>query len=469
MSKLNCFVLLALISAAMAQIQPSPTPFINQPLVPDAAKPGSGAFTLKVQGTAFGSGSVIRWNDKKLKTTFVSNTELTARVAASEIAKAGTATVTVKNPSPGGGFSNVAYFQVTTQAKKVSFNGATYPAGQEPYALVSGDFNKDGIVDLAVANVTGGTVSILLGNGDGTFKAQNQIQAGYGPIALGVGDFNGDGKLDLAVANNGNASNGKPGTVTILLGNGKGGFRLGGTFDTGSGPDSVAVGDFNGDGELDLALSNYNVGRGNTVAVLLGNGDGTFQPYVSYPTGSAPESIATEDLNGDGILDLVTANEFASTVSVLLGNGDGTFKSNVDYATGKAPIAIAVADLNGDNKPDLVAVDLSANAVSVLLGNGDGTFQSHVDYPTPSAPVALAIADFNADQHQDLLVVNQGANNVSFLSGKGNGTFKPHVDFNAGSEPQGIAIADFNGDGRLDVSVVNVFSTEISVLLQTSK
>jgi FG-GAP-like repeat/FG-GAP repeat len=465
MKRIGYFLLLVIFFDGLVLAASHPVPLVDQPLVPDAAIPGAAGFTLKVHGAGFLSSSVVNWSGSALKTHFVSSTELTAKVPSSDLSKPGTATVSVVNP--GSRVSNVSYFQIVKPKKSASLQFATYGTGSEPYAVAVGDFNGDGKLDLVVPNVSATTVSILLGNGDGTFQTQSEYQAGYAPIAVGVADLNGDGRLDLAVVNNGNDSNGHPGTVTILLGNGDGSFTTGKAFNTGNGPNSVAVGDFNGDGRLDLALSNYNIARGNSVTVLLGKGDGTFRKYVTYQTGSAPEYVATADLNGDGILDLVTANEVADTVSVLLGKGDGTFQPNVDYTVGKDPIALAIADLNRDGKPDLAVVDLGSDLISVLLGKGDGTFGAHVDYATGSFPVSIAIADFNADNIQDLAVANQNnAGTVSILFGKGNGTFKTHKDFSAGSQPQGIAVGDFNGDGRLDLAIVDVFSTEVGVLLQ---
>jgi len=459
---LSLFVILCI---NLGWAKSTPIPYVDLPLTPDAAKPGAAEFTLTLHGAGFVSRSVVKWNGKPLKTHFVGNTELTAKVPASDVSKAGSVPVTVVNP--GKLVSNVCYFQIVKPEKSISMQFATYGTGPEPYAVATGDFNNDGILDLAVANVSSTTVSILLGNGDGTFQTQAEYQGGYDPIAVGVGDFNHDGNLDLAVVNNGNKSNGQPGTVTILLGNGDGTFTTGQTFDTGDGPNCVAIGDFNGDGKLDLALSDYNVSYGNSVAVLLGNGDGTFRTYATYETGSAPEFVVTADVNGDGILDLITANEVSETVSVLLGKGDGTFQPHVDYGVGKAPLALAVGDLSGDGKPDLAVVNLSSDSVSVLLGNGDGTFQAHVDYPTDMYPVSVAIADFNGDNHQDLAVANQNSSGtVSIFPGKGNGTFGARKDYSAGSEPQGMTVGDFKGNGRLDISIVDVFSTEVGVLLQ---
>ncbi|HEX7368075.1 MAG TPA: VCBS repeat-containing protein [Candidatus Saccharimonadales bacterium] len=237
--------------------------------------------------------------------------------------------------------------------------------GIAPFSVTTGDFNGDGKTDLAVANEGSNTVSILLGNGDGTFQPAVNYTVGTGPSSVATGDFNGDGKTDLAVANDG--SN----TVSILLGNGSGGFTLASSPATGTGPSSVTTGDFNGDGKTDLAVTNYNGGSGNTVSILLGNGDGTFQPAVNYTVGTSPFSVTTGDFNGDGKTDLAVANDGSGTVSILLGNGDGTFQPKTDYITGSLPHIVTTGDFNGDGKTDLAVTNsyngAGGNSVSILL------------------------------------------------------------------------------------------------------
>ena len=394
---------------------PNPVPLVNQQLLPDATKPGGGALTLTVNGTGFVSSALVHWNGSALATTFVSSSQLKATILPSDVAKAGTASVTVVNPAPGGGTSNVVFFEVTTATSSIALSA---PRG---------------------------------------------FDAGSGPQSVAVGDFNGDGKPDLAVVNS--YSN----NVSILLGNGDGTFQIHVDYPTGAQPGSVAIGDFNGDGKLDLAVVNS---YSNNVSVLLGNGNGTFQPAVSYGTGSGtgPAFVAVGDFNHDGKLDLAVANSNSSNVSVLLGNGDGTFQTAVNYDVGGAPTSIAVGDFNHDGKLDLavaVPVPGPSTYVSVLLGNGDGTFQTAVNYNAPYAPDAVAVGDFNGDGNLDLVVGNRSSN-ISVFLGNGDGTFRTAVNYSAGYNPSSVAVGDFNNDGTLDLAVANSgSSTTVTVLLQS--
>jgi hypothetical protein len=330
--------------------------------------------------------------------------------------------------------------------------------------VATGDFNGDGKLDLAVADLGQGNggVSVLLGNGDGRFKAAVNY-GGPSSFSVAVGDFNGDRKPDLAVANSVDS------TVSVLLGKGDGTFRAAMTYGAGSYPVSVAVGDFNGDGKLDLATANHD---SNNVSVLLGNGDGTFQPHVDYAAGSFPESVAVGDFDGNGKLDIAVANLATNNVSILLGKGDGTFEGPVNYDTGTYPDCVAVGDFNGDGKLDLAVVNSSDGDVSILLGNGDGTFQTAVNYEVGSNPTPVAVGDFNGDGKLDLAVANSFDSTVSVLLGKGDGTFRAAVNYPTyppGSQLASLAVGDFSRDGRLDIAVADYEpNNSVSVLVQIS-
>ena len=230
--------------------------------------------------------------------------------------------------------------------------------------------------------------------------------AGGAPTSVAVGDFNGDGKLDLAVA--------KPSsTVSVLLGNGDGTFQAALNYNAGTNPTSVAVGDFNG--SPDLVVTNDNDAAG-TVSVLIAIGDGGFHPPVTYAVGTGPTSVAVGDFRGDGKLDLAATNQGSNTVSVLLGNGDGTFQAAVNYGvTFSSPTSVAVGDFNGDGKPDLAVALSDGSTVTVLPGNGDGTFQAGVSYAVGGGLLSVAVGDFNRDGQSDLAMANQAGNNVAIL------------------------------------------------------
>jgi hypothetical protein len=337
---------------------------------------------------------------------------------------------------------------------------ASLGTGGYPGSLAVADFNEDGNADLAVLSFGSGTVSILLGHGDGTFSAAAASPAtGSAPLSLAVGDFNGDGKADLAVTNL------VSDTVSILLGNGNGTFTAAPSPRAGTAPSQVVVGDFNGDGKADLAVADID---SNTVSILLGNGDGTFVAAPSPVTGSGPRSVAEGDFNGDGKADLAVVNSNGNNVSILLGDGNGTFTAAASPATGLAPESVAVADFNGDGKADLAVANASRDTVSILLGNGDGTFTAGASPATGIGPAWVVVADFNGDSKPDLAVANSYSNNVSILLGNGDGTFSAAASPSTGSYPQSLAVADFNGDGRADLAVANYESNSVSILLGCS-
>ena len=442
----------------------NPIPFLHNPLTPSSTAPGSAQLQLSVAGTGFVSGSVVQWNGSPRATTFVSARKLTATIPASDLTTATSAFVTVVNPAPGGGRSNVAYFQVVTPRTGVAFKrGVNYPSGVQPYSLITSDLDGDGNLDIAAANVSGGNVSVLLGRGDGTFQSAVFYDSPFG-IALAAGDFNGDGAQDLAVLGSDNVHGGN-GRVDLMLGNGDGTFQAPVTVPAGDAPFSVAVADLNRDGKLDAVVSNNATGS-KLISVFLGNGDGTLRPRVTYATGQNAQHVEIGDLNADGRLDLLVCirEAFAHAVSVLLGKGDGAFRPHMDTPFDGSPVSATLGDLNGDGALDASVVDADELA-AVMLGNGNGTFGSQTNYPTVKYAFnnAVGIADLDGNDLQDL-VVDTGTG-VRVLVATTAGVFAADKKVDSGNS-QGIAIGDFNRDGRPDVAVVT--DAGVSVWVQAT-
>jgi FG-GAP-like repeat/FG-GAP repeat len=374
-------------------------------------------------------------------------------------------------------FRNQVTYAVMPALMSAVTSTVMYAAGLQPISLVAGDFNGDGRTDLAIANNGSNDISVLLGNGDGTFRNQVTYAVGSSPYTLVAGDFNGDGRTDLAVANQGS------GDISVLLGNGDGTFQAPVPYAVGSNPSAIVVGDFNGDGRTDLAVANVGsfdpdwnpVPGTGYVSVLLGNGDGTFQNQVTYAAGDGPIALVAGDFNGNGRTDLAVANFGTNDVSVLLGNGDGTFQNQVTYTVGSHPVSLVAGDFNGDSRTDLATANQWSGDVSVLLGNGDGTFQSQVTYAVGSDPNALVAGDFTGNGRIDLAVANEGSYDssdnlipgtgyVSVLLGNGDGTFQIQVLYALGSNPTSLAATDFNGDSRTDLTVANYGASGVLVL-----
>lgn len=329
------------------------------------------------------------------------------------------------------------------------------------------DFNQDGKLDIAVSGINSSSnseqVAILLGNGDGTFQApssQEIVAAGDYPVSIAIGDFDGDGLPDIAVALVNDS------TLQIIKNTGSGNFQNGGSVPTCSNPRSIAVADLNGDGKQDIAVAC----QAGTVAAMLGDGAFHFQDKFSG-FAKSPVSIAIADVNGDGKLDLVTAND--GGVTVLLGNGDGSYSGAKAYAPFSSPFSVVVADINGDRKPDLIEFTDDPSDIGVLTNNGDGTFSTPTFFsaggPTFNSPDrALVVSDFDEDGKPDIVALNPG-DTVTLLSGKGDGSFPSPRTVPTGSGTASVASADFNGDGNADFVTANSGTNSVNVYLGDSQ
>ena len=338
-------------------------------------------------------------------------------------------------------------------------------------SVAVGDLNNDGILDIVVTEGPDGNAWVLLGNGDGTFSAPRSI-AGSGGTGLALGDFNHDGHLDLATV----WASSQGGGLNILLGNGDGTFGLPKFFTAGPFPQIVAVADFNQDGIADVAVESpfiYTGGNGS-VAILLGNGDGTFKPSVEYAAGQYPNSLSVADFNGDCIPDLATGTT-GSIVAVLLGKGDGTFQTAIRNHIGVNPHYVGVGDFNNDGKIDVIATlentSTQQNKVVIAFGNGDGTVQAPLTISSPPKPQATAVADFNLDGLDDLSIGVQKSplDGIYLLLGQGNTNFISDGSYATGTLiPIATAVGDLNGDGYPDLVVVDL-SDSVEVLLNTGR
>jgi hypothetical protein len=429
--------------------------------VPSCAASASSPVTLTVSGTFPATASVSA-------TGSAGNYKLTAQVAG-QINAPGL-------PAPAGIVSfldtsnnNLSLGTATLgPGAAVTFLNSSNPVpGLDPLGLAVGDFNHDGIPDLVVTLASAETVTILLGNGDGTFTAAPPASiADYNAQVAVVGDFNGDGNADIALLFADDAQ------IQILLGNGDGTFNAMPSVpisSTASGYD-FATADFNGDGIADLV---YGSDYGQTFTVLLGNGDGTFSAMSPTPPGAgASQAMTVGDFNGDGIPDLAAANYLgvnaAGVVSIFLGNGDGTFTLvPTTPATGFDPLGITAADFNGDGIVDLAVLNSydgaytpQSGTVTILLGNGDGTFTPTAASPaTGFTPNFIALGDFNGDGTPDLVTANAGSNTLTVLLGNGDGTFDSPLSPAAGIGPCFLAVGDFNGDGLADVAASDCFQS----------
>lgn len=353
------------------------------------------------------------------------------------------------------GFSAESTYALTTNAA--------------PYQVATGDFNGDGHPDIVTANSGSNNVSVLLGNGDGTFVRQVTYGAGNGPNAVAVGDFDGDGHLDLVVANSGDN------TVSVLLNDpaNLGVFRAPVTYTVGNDPVALAVGEFTGDKHLDIVVVNNG---DQTFSLLANDGSGAFSAKATFGTDLDPASIAAGDFDGDGYADVVVASlaggpSGGGGVSVYLNdsNHPGQFLPNTDYDSTGAQW-VAVGNLDSDSYLNLAVADHSLGQVGVLFNQGSGApgiFGSLSDFGTGGGPVSVAVGDFNGDGMVDLATANSTSETVSILYNTGGRVFQsqPPVVIAVGNSPFSVAVEDFNGDGHPDIVVANFSDNTVGVAL----
>lgn len=354
--------------------------------------------------------------------------------------------------------------------------GLHLSVGRAPGSVAIVDVNADGLYDLAVANQGGNSVSVLLGDGAGAFREAtgSPFPAGPNPNDIAAADFNGDGTPDLAFPNH------ETDHVTVLLGDGRGGFAPspGSPVPVQSDPHphGLASGHFDGDGNLDLVVESFETDR---LELLLGDGQGGFRtPGQMLAVGRTPyQKVRSGDLDQDGFADLVTTNRGEGTVTVLVRGGQGEWRQmeGSPVAVPESPFAVAVGDVDGEGSPDLAVAhysgsidDRRADAVSVWLGDGEGAFRGAAGSPfaVAGSPVSVAIGDIDGDGRGDIAVANYGGHSVTLLVGGPDGLAEARGSpIAVGSQPEGVALGDLDGDGRADLVVANSGDDTVFVLL----
>jgi VCBS repeat protein len=347
-----------------------------------------------------------------------------------------------------------------------SYIGSTsYAVGAQPGGLVAADLNGDGVLDLVSSNTRGNSISVLLGNGDGTFRTHVDYAVGTAPTQMVIADFNNDGIPDIAVVNTGSFN------ISVLLGRGDGSFRPAQNASVAPHPPSgMTVADFNGDHFLDIAVASGN----QAVSFLRGDGNGNFDQYTDFFAVTLTNplfiyQVAAADFNNDHLIDVATLNQSQNSVTLLLNDGAGSYNVGNTYGVfGDLPVALIAVDLNFDSRPDLVAASVGGG-ITVLIADGDGTFAVPVSIPVAGSIGGMIVTDVTNDGIPDIVVANtdyvSGNGSITVFAGKGDGSFAQGVSYPSQTSQTGIAVGDFNGDGHADVAVANSVTSNAAVYL----
>lgn len=310
---------------------------------------------------------------------------------------------------------------------------ASYKVGKNPTTITTADLNHDANTDLVTTNISSNTLSILLGNGDGSFQEQMQVKVCQEPRTLALADFNRDTHSDVVLACSGGDE------IALLIGRGNGKFEDGPHYPVHRTPVALATDDLNGDGNPDVVVAL----RNDKIKIFLGTGTPEFTHGAQYQYGDTPTSVALADLNDDGKVDMVVTNggPMSNAVSIWLGKGDGTFLDPKDYPTGKRPLGVSVADFNNDHRRDLLVINGERDSFTTFLGNGNATFQPGQDSGANAGPIAGMTRDFNGDGVLDVAIANLQSNDLSILFGKGDGTFRyPPRNYRTKAGPFAVAL-----------------------------
>ncbi|MCH8011502.1 MAG: VCBS repeat-containing protein [Candidatus Marinimicrobia bacterium] len=341
------------------------------------------------------------------------------------------------------------------QTSQLQFSSTAVPAGDGPRSAIFIDMDLDGNADLAVVNLFGSNISLIYGDGTGSFTLQDSVAVMHkSPHNINYADFNGDNVFDVITVNR--DSN----TIGVFFGDGTGGLLSPTFYSTGSSPRWIAIADFNEDTLFDLAVTNHG---DDNFTIFLGDSNGNFVNAENFYTGDGPVPISAGDFNGDGHIDLVVAHDISDTLVVMVGDGTGGFTLDTAILVGDSPKNIAVGDLNKDGIADIAVACLLDGTVTILLGDGQGGFTSNSILATEGS-IAVVIEDFDGDGNNDLAINDARNDNLAVLLGDGTGGFAAPLTFPVGLLPKGLVSGDFDSDGRPDLAVTNIGDDNVTIL-----